>query len=449
VLRFIREKIYEGHARTVTLKKNIIGTALIRGGNIGVSFLLVPLTIEYVSTELYGIWLTLSSIITWLYFFDMGFTHGLKNKLAEALSLGDFDKGKSLVSTTYIILILLFIPIWTLLIIAVPHINWCTLLHVNSKYQNELRRTLYILFSCYFLQMVLNTLGTVVTAFQRTVFSALFSLLGNVLTLILILLMDHTVLPSFQSLCAAFMGAPLVVLLIASGILYKGKYAMVSPSIKSFNKRDIKYLFNMGIKFFLIQIQVVIVFQSANVIISHLSDPVTVAQYNTAYKYMMASIMLLSLILTPLWPSFTEAYTKKDFYWMRSMYSKMTKVYIVTVLMITGMVLVSPWVYKIWLGDKLHIPFVMTLVIGIYMVIYAWFQFQIYMINGIGSIKLQMYVTLLGTIFHIPLSFFIGRYLGALGPVCSMIILVSIYSIIFTIQIRKIITNKAKGIWLA
>lgn len=46
--------------------------------SIAVSFFLVPLTLGYVDSELYGIWLTLSSIITWLQFMDIGFTNGLK-----------------------------------------------------------------------------------------------------------------------------------------------------------------------------------------------------------------------------------------------------------------------------------------------------------------------------------------------------------------------------------
>ena len=52
--------------------------------SIVINFMLVPLTIGYVSAELYGVWLTLSSIMTWLGFLDVGFTQGLKNKLTEA-----------------------------------------------------------------------------------------------------------------------------------------------------------------------------------------------------------------------------------------------------------------------------------------------------------------------------------------------------------------------------
>ena len=64
-----------------------------------VSFMLVPLTIGYVSSELYGVWLTMSSILAWLGFLDVGFSQGLKNKLAEAVEQNNSKRGHELVST--------------------------------------------------------------------------------------------------------------------------------------------------------------------------------------------------------------------------------------------------------------------------------------------------------------------------------------------------------------
>ena len=112
----LKSKIQQGSQRSVTVKKNIIYSFLIKGGSIFLSMLIVPLTLGYVSTELYGIWLTLSSVIAWFHFFDMGLTLGLKNRLTEALTVNDTEKAKRLVSTTYISLCSIFIPLAILLI---------------------------------------------------------------------------------------------------------------------------------------------------------------------------------------------------------------------------------------------------------------------------------------------------------------------------------------------
>ncbi|MBO5632891.1 MAG: hypothetical protein J5965_27865, partial [Aeriscardovia sp.] len=72
-------KFTQGDARSVTIKKNVVASLVIKGVGILTSLLLVPLTIGYVSPELYGVWLTLSSILTWVGFMDIGFSQGLKN----------------------------------------------------------------------------------------------------------------------------------------------------------------------------------------------------------------------------------------------------------------------------------------------------------------------------------------------------------------------------------
>ena len=65
----------KGHKRSLEAKKNIIGSLLIKGCSIAIGLVAVPLTINYINPAQYGIWLTLSSMIAWFSFFDIGFTH--------------------------------------------------------------------------------------------------------------------------------------------------------------------------------------------------------------------------------------------------------------------------------------------------------------------------------------------------------------------------------------
>ena len=97
----------KGHARTLRAKKNIAASFLIKGASIVIGLMLVPLTINYLEPTKYGIWITLSSIIGWFGFFDIGLGHGLRNRFAEALAKGKHELARSYVSTTYAILSLI------------------------------------------------------------------------------------------------------------------------------------------------------------------------------------------------------------------------------------------------------------------------------------------------------------------------------------------------------
>lgn len=435
--------------RTATVKKNILASFAIKGISIVVSLLLVPMTLGYVSSELYGIWLTLSSIMMWLSFFDVGFTLGLKNKLAEAIALNNWEKGKSLISTTYFMMILIFVPICIVLELIIPYVSWAKVLNVSMQYNAEITKVLHVLVAFFCLQMIVNVLTSVVAAFQQVALSNAFPVIGNILSLISIGLLTRFCPPSLIPLAFAISAMPIVVLIVSSVILYNKKYRLISPSIKCIEKKEISSLFGLGVQFFLIQIQCIVLFQSTNILISNVSGPDSVTSYNIAYKYMGIAMMAFNIILTPLWPAFTDAKTKNDFDWMRKVYKKMTVLYMYSVFIMIIMVLIAPWVYNLWIGSKADISNTMTLFVCIYVIIQNWDGLQVNLINGIGTVKLQTYVTTLGLFLHIPLSLYLGKilHLQALGVLFSMIFINIIYSIVFTVQIKKILDKKAIGIW--
>ena len=111
----IKGFLSKGSERTLKAKKNVLMMMLYKGGSILIGLLLVPMTIGYVDSENYGIWLTLSSMIAWMSFFDIGINNGLKNKLAEALATKNYELGRKYVSTTYAILTIIFIPLMLVL----------------------------------------------------------------------------------------------------------------------------------------------------------------------------------------------------------------------------------------------------------------------------------------------------------------------------------------------
>lgn len=192
----------------------------------------------------------------------------------------------------------------------------------------------------------------------------------------------------------------------------------------------------------------IVLYQTTNILISNIDSPTAVTQYNIAYKILNIVVMIYTIILNPLWPAFTDAYAKKDFAWMNRTYHKMIKLFFGLCLALLLIVLISPFIYHIWVGDKVQVPFILTVFIAVYTLIHCWDALQVMLINGIGTVKLQTYVTLIGLVLHIPLSLFFGRYIGILGVIVSMCIINLIYSTFFTIQINKILHNKANGIWI-
>src|SRR5690554_6421161 len=161
---FIKNNVNQGHSRSVKAKKNILASFLIRGASIAISLVLVPLTINYINPTSYGIWLTLSSMVGWFSFFDIGFGHGLRNKFAECVAKGEYKLAREYVSTTYAILTLIIGGVLVLFFGINPFLEWSSILNTPSEMTDELRTLALIVFTFFCLQFVLKLITTVLTA---------------------------------------------------------------------------------------------------------------------------------------------------------------------------------------------------------------------------------------------------------------------------------------------
>ena len=63
--------------------------------------------------------------------------------------------------------------------------------------------------------------------------------------------------------------------------------------------------------------------------------------YNIAYKYFNILNMAMMIIVTPFWSACADAYTKKDFLWMKNVIEKMEMIWKLSICVLIIMILVS------------------------------------------------------------------------------------------------------------
>ena len=116
----LKDILNKGSERSIVVKRNIAGSVVIQGVNILIYLLLIPLTIGYINNEIYGIWLTLATIINWISFFDIGLGNGLRNKVTECLAHANRNKARQYVSTTYLYMLVIFFLLSLILYYVIP-----------------------------------------------------------------------------------------------------------------------------------------------------------------------------------------------------------------------------------------------------------------------------------------------------------------------------------------
>ena len=446
----ISDLITKGHERSVKAKKNILGSFIIRGCSIVISIVLVPLTINYVNPSRYGIWLTLSSIVAWFSFFDIGLTQGLRNKLAEAKAKDDDSIAQVYVSTTYALLGIIFFSIWLLFLIFNNFLNWSKILNVSESLQSEVTILAVIVFTYFCLSFVLRIITTILLADQRPAKSSFIDLLGQVFSLFFILILVRTTEGSLIKLGIALCVSPLLVLIGANLFFFKGIYKKYQPVVSKVRFSYAKGLFNLGLIFFLIQLAGIVQFQTANIIIARNFSINDVTSYNIVFKYFGILNMIFTIFLTPFWSASTEAYQKNDIQWIRNGIKKYNQLNLLLILAGLFMLIFSNTVYRLWLGEgKVNITFSLSLWGFLYFNISMFGGKYMSFLNGISALRIQFLSCIISPFLYVALAIILIKYyqMGVYSLFIASIIANFNGFLFAPIQYYQIINKGKQGIW--
>lgn len=267
-VKYLTKFITNGHERSVRAKKNIVSSVIIKGISLAISFVSLPITLNYVDTSTYGVWLTLSSVIAWFSFFDIGLTQGFRNKFAEARAKGDDNLARIYVSTTYALLAIIFIGVWIVFLVVNNFLDWSTILNVDSSLRPEVTNLAFIVFTYFCFSFIFKIITTILLADQQPASSSLIDLIGQSIALLLIIILTRTTEGSLVKLGIALCTSPLLALIIANIVLFNGKFKKYRPSISGVQFGHARHLFNLGVVFFVIQLAAIIQYQTANIIIA-------------------------------------------------------------------------------------------------------------------------------------------------------------------------------------
>jgi O-antigen/teichoic acid export membrane protein len=439
----LKKYFSEKNVRSTKALKNIISSFIIKGISIVINLALIPLTINYLSPTKYGVWLTISSIIGWLSFFDIGLGHGLRNKLAEAIAKDDMRKAKSYVSTAYLSISIFCFVLFALFLIINQFLNWNTLLNIPAQVDEDLKKLALIIFSMFSIQFILQLINSILLGSQQSAKVSLFNMISNLIVLIAISILMRLAKESLFYVAFIFSITPVLTLAVVNIYYFKNNFKEFSPNIKSFDFRVLKDVLNLGIKFFIIQVSVLIFYQTSNLLICRYFSPELVTPYNIAFRYFGIITMIFSIITSPYWSAYTEAYIKQDIEWIKKSINQIIKTWLILVVIAILMLIFSEYAYHLWVGDKVKIDFKLSLFMMLYTIVISFGNIYIMVLNGIGKIKLQMIVNIIGMIIFIPLSYFLAvtLKLGIVGIIISTIICSAYGAIIAPFEVRKVLAR--------
>jgi len=428
---------------------HIIYSAGLKVVNVFVSLVVIPLYLEVLTDVAFGIWLTVSAVINWFNFFDLGMGNGLRNRFAEAKADGNFMLAKKYVSTAYSLLAIISISLLFVFIVANLFIEWHVIFGSPAQYADSVDSMVFILAVLFCPQFVLQLIKMILIADQRPALSNLLNTLVNVLQLLALYLLSFQASVDLPLLAIVIGGINLSIPFLASIFFFYGEYSTFRPRFKWVDFSLSKDLLGLSFVFFVMQGAALVVFMTDNLIISHVLGPAEVPAYNISFRYFNLAVVFFGLITTPFWSAFTEAFVKNDMRWIRRMINRLLLVWLLFTFFAICMYFLAPWVYSTWLDDKLYVPDVLNLVMMLWVVISTVLSIYGTFLSGVGKLRISLFHAIFVMILNIPLSIYLAGFdeLGSAGVILASLICTSFRFLYQPLQTYKILNGKARGIW--
>ena len=429
--------------RTKNYLNQVKGAFLYRGVGTLLSLLTLPLVLNYLGTEKFGVWSTLVTIVSWVVFFDLGLGNGLRNKLAESLAINDNRAAAAYISSGYMLIGIMSASLLIIAILVSPILNWQLIFNTNAIPENELLLAVQTTILFVTFNFWLGIINSILGALQKTAISSLGIFISSLLTFLLIFSLIHiTKIPSLLSIAFIY-GLATFASSVVLTLWFFSKNKDLRPFLY-FDKKHISPLLSLGLKFFIIQLTVLVIFTTDKILITQIFGPDEVTNYDVVFRLFSLISMGHALMNSPLWSSYTEAFNKQDFSWIRMMLREQLRLFLLVIIAVFLMSLACKPIIKFWLNENLEIKTSLIVAIAFFVIISTWNNIFSMIANGIGRLKYQFYAAVFGMVVNIPLAIIFTKYLnfGVEGVVYATCLSLLGGSFAVSYQIAKIIEIK-------
>ena len=409
------------------------------------NFVVISITLDLLSTKIYGVWITLYTTISWLSFFDLGLGNGMRNLFAVNRAIGNQEKNKQLVSTSYIIVLGIAL---ILLIVGLPFVYYADIarfFNISDIAIPDLRCVLSLLVVVTSLQLITKLINSIFLADQKPALSSLIDCSGVVCSLLLLFILKDRLVGSLFNLALIITLPTFIISFIVTLFAFNKNYRKLKPSMKYFNLKISNKLINLGLRFFLIQLSALIILQGSNIIILKFIGAEEVSVFSLVYKYFNVIVTIFTLVLTPYWSFFTDSYAKNNYNQLKQGFKQLLISWLAISMVGVVMWIALPFSFKIWLNQELDIPAYLPVSLLLFSIFSNLGSVFIYFLNGTSSyLNFQLVIVLAFAALLYPLSAYLLPTYGVLGVVFTMFFANS-YGVLFAPYLSYKVLKRMKS----
>jgi O-antigen/teichoic acid export membrane protein len=412
--------------RSAERLRRVTLTALAAGGGKVVAVLTlmvtVSLTLGYLGEERYGLWMVLASIITMFGVADFGLGYGVLNKVAAATGTGDNDQAAETVSNGWFLLLGIAALLGVAFLVSYGAVDWASLYRATSaQAAAEAAPATAVLVVCFLLGLPLTLVQRLREAYQEGYVNALWTA-GGALVSLGALVAAVWAGASLPWLVATVAVTPLLSAL-GNGIALVIRRPWLRPRWAVVRSGPCRAVLTLGLLFLALQVEAAVTFGSDGFIAARVLGPAAAAQLSVPARLFSFPVMLLTIVVTPLWPAYGEAVTRGEVAWVRAALRRSVILTLVVVgVAAVALVVTARPLITVWVGYDMRSSWSLIAALGVYTIFFALSNALATFLNATNALKFQVICGLLVAVCAVPLKIVLARRYGVSGIVWGTVL---------------------------
>lgn len=313
--------------------------------------------VDYLGIERFGLWMTITSIITLLSFADFGMSNSLVNLVSASAGKNDAEAMRRGISNGFSIMVLAALVLGFVFFSVYFFIDWGKATNVIEPTSiREAGPAIAVYVTIFLISLPLSVVQRVQIGLQESWRSNLWTFVGQLSALIGLALVVHLD-GGVPYLVMAVAGIPLAVTAINYMDYFFRLRRDLCPRLVDIDRATAKRLTHISMLFLLMQFMAVIGNASDNIIIAQLLGAAAVSSFAIIQKLTII-LGLAQLVISPMWPAFGEAMARGEHVWARRaltnilIFSLLFGIFAGFIILVFGVDIIAIWAGRLMVPNE-------------------------------------------------------------------------------------------------
>ena len=354
-----------------------------------VQFLAVPLAIDALGAERFGIYTMIVSALVWIDLGRLGIGPGLTRGIAVAWNQGDQQGERGLFSNAFFLLTAMALLVGGVLalLFVIGGLSLDDLVgDTASRYRSEIKTSVAVVIAFLMAQIIFSAGEAARSAYQEEYINNAMSSLGNLLAIGLVIWVAYY-WPTIQGFTVAIFGSIALSKGLNIGMLLGVSRRYLLPRWRNTKGDTARLLLNSSFAFWVVQLATLMMHNFSLVQLGAIVGPNILAPFAVLFRLLQLLSTAVLMVTMPLWPAITDAIVRSGYDWIRYAYTRLLKMVLpfsVVVAVVLG--LAGDDLIHLWVGDKVHFDANLIRVLSGYFVIWMWNHSNTAILFGLGRL---------------------------------------------------------------